>query len=291
MAAQIPYFAQRAGKNLFFVHYPPDGAPKKRGFVLANGFGSETDVFRAHIVHIARELQRRGYAALRFDYGGYGDSEGEFAEATPETMRDDLAFAIEQLKSREKLSEIGVFGLRIGGTIATQLAGIRDDVTALVLVEPIAQLWDELYTQLRATVSMQTVMFKEVRFTRDQIIENILAGRPSATDSYDLNVIDDGYPLSAALVEGAKRVDLLKETPTLKAPVLVLHVRRNAGVASKKIAALATALESKGAKCTVDVAVEPTLPWIHEQIYMTHSPDVTAKVLAWIDAQTTGDRA
>jgi pimeloyl-ACP methyl ester carboxylesterase len=283
-----PAFIDRGSKKLFVVFFPPRGEGMKLPFVLCNAFGSETEIFRVHFVHFARKLAERGHPVLRFDYLGYGDSEGEFAEATPSTMEADIEAAIDEVVRRTGAKEVGLVGLRLGATLAARVAARRTEVTHLALWEPQPKPWDDLYAELRSTVSMQTVLFKDVKKTRDEILAGVLAETPTMVDGYDLNVIDDGYPLSKRLVEEAKEIDLLKSPPKTSAKTLVLHVRRNPGQPGKKLADFIQALQAAGVSLHTDVAVESTLPWLHEQIYTTHSANIYDKTFAWLDGAGKG---
>ena len=51
-------------------------------------------------------------------------------------------------------------------------------------------------------------------------------------------------------------------------------------------AAFADRLREGGASVDLEVAVERSLPWRHEDFYMTHSPEVFRKTLAWLDEGT-----
>ena len=273
-----PFFFPRAhdSRRLYGCLF---GGKSERAYLLCGGFAGEFEVFRSHLSHLARRLAASGAAVLRFDYLGYGDSDGEFVDASIDTMCEDTLTAIDVLKAKSGAQRVGIMGLRLGATVATLVAEGRDDIDRLVLWEPIVKPWDDLYAELRQTLSLQTVLFRDIRVTREQIVENVLAGRPSLVEGYDLNVIDDGFPLSAALVESAKRVDLLEHAAAVSARTLVVHVRKRPGAIAKALQQLVDRLPNG----EVAVTVEPSLPWRHEDFYMTHSPKVFDATLAWLD--------
>lgn len=271
-----PFFFPRGDSRRLYASFL--GNKSERAYLLCGGFAGEFEVFRSHLSHLARRLAASGAAVLRFDYLGYGDSDGEFVDASIDTMRDDTVAAIDVLKAKSGARRVGVMGLRLGGTVATLVAAGREDIDRLVLWEPIVKPWDDLYAELRQTLSLQTVLFRDIRVTREQIVDNVLAGRPSLVDGYDLNVIDDGFPLSAALIESAKRVDLLEHAAAVSARTLVVHVRKRPGATPKPLRELVDRLPHG----EVTVAVEPSLPWRHEDFYMTHSPKVFDATLGWL---------
>lgn len=87
---------------------------------------------------LATQLERAGYAALRFDYSGTGDSLGDSQAATVDTWVGDVAIAADRLRSASGAARLAVVGLRFGATLAT-LAGARGDLRLRHLV-----LWDPI---------------------------------------------------------------------------------------------------------------------------------------------------
>lgn len=247
--------------------------------VFCNGFAGEHIICRPHLSHFARLLCMKGISSMRFDYCGYGDSEGDFEEATPTRMCTDIEGAIEEAKKRNAAAKVVLVGIRFGATLASLVAAKRDDICGLVLWEPIIDGWKYFFTELRQTVAMQTMLFREVKINRETIVENILANKPSLIDGYNLNVIDDGYPLGASFVEEIKAVHLLNNLDSIKCRSLILHLRERPGKPTKLINELA---ERLGPQATLDTVIEPTQMWKHGKVYMTHSPRVYSKTLEWL---------
>ena len=52
------------------------------------------------LVHLGRALAGAGFATLRFDYSGLGESDGDFAETNVTTDSEDLRAATEWLLGR-----------------------------------------------------------------------------------------------------------------------------------------------------------------------------------------------
>ena len=92
---QQSLFFNSGGHRLYGLYFGTAEPKDKLGFVLCNGFAGETVVCRSHLSHYARQLQAQGHPVLRFDYRGYGDSEGEFIDATVPAMCDDIHAAAE----------------------------------------------------------------------------------------------------------------------------------------------------------------------------------------------------
>lgn len=289
---QESFFFEADGKRLLGVYFPVTAeAPKRRtAALLFGGFAGEHVICRPHLAAFARILQQEGIPSLRFDYTGYGDSEGEFGEATVERMELDAMAALKQLARRSARDRFLLIGVRLGATVAARVAGLRPDVSELVLWEPLPELWKYIYAELRQTVAMQTLLFRDVKVTRDQIVENVMAGRPSTVDGYDMNCIDDGFALSREFIESVKGVNLLEETPATRARTLLLHLRERPGKPPKSLVTLAEAFERKGARCELDVVQQQTVMWKHGRYYMTHSPQVYERTLSWLRSGEAGGR-
>jgi len=86
-------------------------------------------------VMLARDLAVSGFAVQRFHYRGSGHSDGEWCDATFETMRDDAIVAAEWLKAATGVSDIAFVGTRWGALIAAS-AIPRFPMAPLVVIEP-----------------------------------------------------------------------------------------------------------------------------------------------------------
>ncbi|HEU4733454.1 MAG TPA: hypothetical protein VFT22_36425 [Kofleriaceae bacterium] len=103
---------------------------------MCNPFGEEAS--RAHRTYrvLATQLERAGYASLRFDYSSTGDSLGDSADATIDAWIQDILTAGEQLLARSGATRIAIVGLRLGAALA-MLASARGDLPLRHLL-----LWD-----------------------------------------------------------------------------------------------------------------------------------------------------
>jgi alpha-beta hydrolase superfamily lysophospholipase len=137
LSAQPLYFGHPS-RPLFGWHHPPI-ASGGRAVVLCNPLG--LDGTRAHwsYRHLAERLAGAGFDVLRFDWHGTGDSSGDGSEPDQvATWQDDLSQAIEELKRRAGAARVHLVGLRVGATLAAQVAAERDDIDSTVLWMPAA---------------------------------------------------------------------------------------------------------------------------------------------------------
>jgi len=154
----IEYFGVRR-QLLGALHQPQRLRPRATAVLLCNPFGEEASrVHRTYRV-LATQLERAGYATLRFDYSGTGDSLGEGAAATIDAWVSDVVIAAEQLRAVSGATRLAIVGLRLGGALA-MLASARGDLRArhLVLWDPVvdgAGYLRELVSQHRAYMRVE----------------------------------------------------------------------------------------------------------------------------------------
>lgn len=135
----LPMYFESGGERLFGMYHAAGRAPARRsGVLICPPFGHE--YIRAHraLRQLAVALSDRGHHVLRFDYFGCGDSAGEAAAADAGRWLSDITAAIDELKAIAGVTRVCLVGLRLGATLAAQVAALRDDVDALFLWDPVA---------------------------------------------------------------------------------------------------------------------------------------------------------
>jgi alpha/beta superfamily hydrolase len=137
-------------------------------------------------VNFSRLLATRGYAVLRFDYWGQGESEGTYEESTLSTRQADVESAVGLLLKRTNGDHLALMGLRLGGTIACLVAARNHSVNYLILWEPIVDVPAYLSNLLRVNMSMQMVMHKAVMQNRAQLVEEIRGGGAVSINGFRL---------------------------------------------------------------------------------------------------------
>ncbi len=134
----IPLFFGPDEYRKYGVFKPALGRGSKgRGVVICDALFDEALCAHRAIRFTATSLAQARWNSLRFDYFGTGDSAGETADFSLAQALDDIAEAIDELKASTGLEEVYLLGIRLGGTLATQVATARKDVRGLVLWDPI----------------------------------------------------------------------------------------------------------------------------------------------------------
>lgn len=113
-------------------HYPSDNGASKRQnrvplIIICHGFvGSRIGVDRL-FVRTGRELAAKGYAVIRFDYAGCGESSGEYGEQSLESMINQTRAVIDYAMNCIDVdpSRVTLLGHSLGGAVAV-LTAVRD---------------------------------------------------------------------------------------------------------------------------------------------------------------------
>lgn len=86
----------------------------------------------------ARELSKNGYASLRIDFRGSGDSDGKWEDTTFSGQIRDAVAAIDWLSENPDIDgkNISVLGWSQGGLVATHAVAERPEVTSTILWAP-----------------------------------------------------------------------------------------------------------------------------------------------------------
>ena len=143
----------------------PFGADNAPAVVLISGSGpsdrNQTIFGHKVFLVIADYLTRSGFAVLRYDDRGAGESEGSFRNATVKDHAVDASFAVDYLKSRSDVdsARIGLIGHSLGAEIAPIAATINNSTAFVVLMagsgislkEVIFEQCDAVYTSMGAT--------------------------------------------------------------------------------------------------------------------------------------------
>ncbi|HEY7673657.1 MAG TPA: alpha/beta fold hydrolase [Burkholderiales bacterium] len=127
-------FASDGLKLTGILHLPGERPSEERraAFVVLHGFGSNKDSGGGTAV--AKMLAGLGYAALRFDFRGCGESEGERGRVICMEQVRDTRNALAFLAARPEIDprRIGVVGQSFGAAVAVYAAGVDRRIAACI---------------------------------------------------------------------------------------------------------------------------------------------------------------
>jgi pimeloyl-ACP methyl ester carboxylesterase len=136
-----PFFFGSGEHRLFGIYLaanPTAAARPSRAVVLCHPWGPEYQYAHRSMRHLANALSAAGIHVLRFDYFGTGDSDGDAHEAGLADWAADIDTAIEELQDTTGVTRVGLVGLRLGATLAAQVAANKQPlIDRLVLWDPV----------------------------------------------------------------------------------------------------------------------------------------------------------
>ena len=121
-----PVAFDREGRRLFGWYHPParpDGGNRDCVVVLCNPIGYDAICTHRHYRQLALRLADAGFAVLRYDHHGTGDSSG--TDESPERVTAWLRGVSRAVEYGAELSgarRVSLFGVRLGGTLALAAA-------------------------------------------------------------------------------------------------------------------------------------------------------------------------
>lgn len=124
-------FKNRDGHELSARFEFPLGAPPAHYAVFAHCFTCGKGIRAATM--ISRALTQKGFAVLRFDFTGLGQSEGDFAETGFTTNVADLIDAAAYIESEYRAPKL-LIGHSLGGTAVLHAAAEIESIKAVVTV-------------------------------------------------------------------------------------------------------------------------------------------------------------
>jgi len=123
---------------LFGVYHDPEGtALRDTGVLLCYPVGHE--YMRAHRAFrlLGERLSGRGFAVLRFDYFGTGDSAGARGAGDLDRWCEDIRMAGQELRDMSGVRHVSVVGLRLGASLAARVCSEGLSARKLVLWDPV----------------------------------------------------------------------------------------------------------------------------------------------------------
>lgn len=141
-----PFYFGKGQQRLFGL-YRICRSPRRCGVVFCYPHAHE--YVRCHRTFrvLASRFAQAGIHCLSFDYYGTGDSAGAYEEGRIDTWKENVADALDEIRSRFDLERVSLVGLRLGASLALKVAVERSDITAVVLWDPIisgADIGEEL---------------------------------------------------------------------------------------------------------------------------------------------------
>jgi alpha-beta hydrolase superfamily lysophospholipase len=193
-------FAGVTGAPLAAVFHPPHPVGPdtgvRGGLLVVHCFTCSKDLHT--MSRLARGLAGAGFAVLRFDFTGLGESGGDFAATTLSTNLGDLARAVACLQERGR-GPIGLIGHSFGGAACLLAAGELGPVRSVAVIAA------------PSTAGHVRGLFKGMEAEIDR------------SGSAWVRIGDRPFPISAQFLDDLERHEVERRTAELGRPLLVLH--------------------------------------------------------------------
>ena len=257
-----PLYFGGFSQPLFGCFHPPSAAVRDCGLILCSPLGHEYIQFHRALRQLALLLADAGFAVLRFDFRGCGDSKGDHDSWRIGHWIEDIEASIEELRQRAGVRKIGLVGTRLGATLAVMLGSNRDDVDALVLWDPVIR--GRAYVEELKELHGKMESYAHVTPRHDGSLQEVL-----------------GFPLPDALIADLGEVDLL----TLEGPPArrVLVIESNESVGQEP---LRERLEDLGLAVELERHSNPHLwAWIEDfgKVHVPHK--ILQAVVSWLSEE------
>lgn len=193
------FYLESEGQSLFaWLHRPAGGSPD-HGVLICPPLGHEQVHSHRALRHLAERLAGQGFAVLRLDYHGMGDSDGTDLEPRRfATWQANIRDAANWLQQQAGCDKVSLIGLRMGATLAALYAETHD-VENLVLWAPLV---------------------KGRRYVRELGALSQMAAFNAGAESSSLEAV--GFVFTQETALDLARVDLTKLSPRFRHALMVL---------------------------------------------------------------------
>ena len=198
------------------IHTPQNKGTRIPIVCLFHGFTGNKIGPHFISVKLSRLLEKAGIASVRFDFGGSGESDGEFFDMTISKELMDAKAILAFVKSLDFVDgdKIGIVGFSMGSVIGSILADdCRDEIKSLCLWAPARNM-----KQIYLARNFEMCDFSEI--SEEEKKEVFTQGYKYIS----------GLTLSTEFLNDLECLDLLRRATTYKKNVLILHGEKDTAV-------------------------------------------------------------
>lgn len=163
--------------------------------VMFHGFTGHKNENGYLFKQLTETLVERGYATLRYDFMGNGESDGDFTDYTFFTEIDDGIAIVKEAFTLNKERPIILLGFSMGGAIASRVSLLmKDYIDKLILLSPAGNIPEIIRS----------------KFAMQQLDENG-------------NIDMGGYYMNIAMKDTLEGYDMYQGIETFEKPVLIMQ--------------------------------------------------------------------
>jgi exosortase A-associated hydrolase 2 len=199
-----PFFLAGEPGPLFCIHLSPAHGTLRGRILYLHPFAEEMHKSRRMAAVQARRLAAAGYAVLQLDLTGCGDSWSDFGAARWHGWIGDATRALQWLDDAHSNTPLLLWGLRLGATLALDLAAGVPEVDGVILWQPVTHGERFLNQFLRIKLASEMLTEGRARTRIQELRERLKAG-----ESVEIG----GYRLAAELAESIGGLQLGQMPP------------------------------------------------------------------------------
>jgi alpha/beta superfamily hydrolase len=228
--------------------------------VLCTADGEERAWCHRTYMFLARTLAERGFAVLRFEYTGQGESGGAYEDTTIATRADDIAAAVKVAADRTGEHAPALVGARLGAACVLEFVRERPQYP-IVLIEPVLDTASYARNLLRVNLTTQMVIHGQVVQTSEQLLATLAAGGYVSANGYRLShKFLDGleHHRAAEQLTAFHGRALVVATPALRLPTSSAKITRQLFPPFWK--------EPKGDMTPPKAVIDAVASWLEQQV-------------------------
>ena len=186
---EVFFFPGSHQRKLFgFLHLPAHDSPPV-GIVYCHPFAEEKNCSHAIAAKAGRAFARQGFAVLRFDFSGCGDSEDELENVTIDDWLEDLQHARARLAKETGVEKIVIWGLRLGAGLALlQILQNSEEVAGLVLWQPVMDFKAYIHQFMRQAISANIANNDKTKDSVKELIGQMTRGNAVEVAGYRISL-------------------------------------------------------------------------------------------------------
>lgn len=199
-----PFYLKSPRGPLFCLYLTPTDKLISESILYLPPFAEEMHKSRRMAALQARAMAHAGYAVLQLDLTGCGDSISDFGEATWDAWRDDVRLAYAWLTSQTN-GPITLWGLRIGASLAVDIAPTLTNISRLLLWQPVISGKQFITQFLRIKLANEMLSEGQVQTGTKNLWEKL-----EMDQSFEVG----GYMLSPGMACNLSKLALVDLRPT-----------------------------------------------------------------------------
>ena len=102
--------------------------------VFFHGFTGNKSEHAYHFRNFSRLIAKDGYASIRMDFSGNGESDGDFSEFTFDTMMSEAKEIIDYAFNLEGVKRVSLLGFSMGGAVASIMSSVYQNKLSKIIL-------------------------------------------------------------------------------------------------------------------------------------------------------------